>query len=134
VPKDSSLVSYTDNIINEQIPEIIKQTKAGLVSPENIDVFHEKGVFETVETQRVLEAGLRAGLKLNFHGDELHPMNSAELACDVGAHAVSHLEEISDTGIQKMAEKSVFAILLPTTAYILRIKPPPARKMIESGI
>ena len=33
-----------------------------------------------------------------------------------------------------MAEASVCAVLLPTTAYILRLKQPPARKMIEAGM
>ncbi len=32
-----------------------------------------------------------------------------------------------------MSEKSVVAVVLPTTAYILRLSPPPVRKMIEAG-
>ena len=33
-----------------------------------------------------------------------------------------------------MSEKKVAAVLLPTTAYILRLQPPPARKMIDQGL
>lgn len=33
-----------------------------------------------------------------------------------------------------MAEKKVVGVLLPTTAYVLRIEPPPARKMIDNGV
>ena len=33
-----------------------------------------------------------------------------------------------------MAAQGVCATLLPTTAYVLRIKPPPAKKLIESGV
>ena len=33
-----------------------------------------------------------------------------------------------------MAEKQIVAILLPTTAYILRLEPPPVQKMIQEGI
>jgi len=36
------------------------------------------------------------------------------------ALAVSHLEEISDDGILAMAESKSIAVILPTTAYILR--------------
>jgi imidazolonepropionase len=71
------------------------------------------------------------GWSLNFHGDELHPMRAAELGAELKARAISHLEEISDKGIDEMAKNSVNAILLPTTAYVLRITPPPARKMID---
>ncbi|CAI2347634.1 unnamed protein product [Caenorhabditis sp. 36 PRJEB53466] len=47
---------------------------------------------------------------------------------------MSHLEEISDAGIEAMAESGCVAVLLPSTAFILRLTPPPARKMIENGV
>ena len=56
-----------------------------------------------------------------------------QLGAELGARAVSHLEEISDEGIQAMSAAPVVAVLLPTTAYILRLKCPPARAMIDSG-
>jgi imidazolonepropionase len=33
-----------------------------------------------------------------------------------------------------MARKPSFAVLLPTTAYVLRLEPPPARKLIENQV
>ena len=33
--------------------------------------------------------------RLNFHGDELHPLGGAELGGELRAEAVSHLEEVS---------------------------------------
>lgn len=56
------------------------------------------------------------------------------MGAEIGATAISHLEEVSDEGITKMADAGTIATLLPTTAYILRLTPPPARKMIENGI
>jgi len=50
------------------------------------------------------------------------------------ARAISHLEEISDEGISAMAASGTSAVILPTTAYILRLKSPPVRKMIEAGV
>ena len=46
---------------------------------------------------------------------------------------MSHLEEVTDAGIAAMSRANVVAVLLPTTQYILRIKCPPARKLIEKG-
>ena len=46
---------------------------------DNIDVFCEKGVFGLDDTRKILEAGKAAGLAVNFHGDELHPMKAAEV-------------------------------------------------------
>ena len=46
---------------------------------DNIDVFCEKNVFDVEASRRILRAGQKAGWKVNFHGDELHPTCSAEV-------------------------------------------------------
>ena len=56
------------------------------------------------------------------------------MGCEIGARAISHLEEISDEGINAMASSQCIAVLLPTTAYILRLQPPPVRKLIAAGV
>jgi len=58
----------------------------------------------------------------------------SQLGGEIGACAISHLEEVSEDGIKAMSKASVIGVLLPTTAYILKLKPPPARQMIEQGI
>ena len=52
---------------------------AGALRVDNIDVFCEQGVFDLSSTRSILQAGLDMGLNINFHGDELHPMNSAQV-------------------------------------------------------
>lgn len=43
-----------------------------------------------------------------------------QLGAELGALAISHLEEVTDEGIAAMATAGTAAVLLPTTAYILR--------------
>ena len=50
------------------------------------------------------------------------------------AEAISHLEEVSDEGINAMSEQGSVAVLLPTTAFVLRLRNPPARKMISKDV
>ena len=69
----------TQNIIHVQIPALQELCDAGELTIDNVDVFCEKGVFDTDATRCILKAGLEAGWKLNFHGDELHPMYSGEV-------------------------------------------------------
>lgn len=45
-----------------------------------MDVFCEKGVFDVDQSRRMLEAGRAAGLRLNFHADELNPLGGAEVS------------------------------------------------------
>lgn len=43
-----------------------------------------------------------------------------QLGAELGALAISHLEEVTDDGIAAIATAKTSAVLLPTTAYILR--------------
>jgi imidazolonepropionase len=52
----------------------------------------------------------------------------------VGARAISHLENLDDKGISAMVENQVNGVLLPTTHYLLKLKDPPTRKMIDQGV
>ena len=124
-----------DTVVNEMIPAVAKEQQEGrLSSVKLIDVFAEDGVFSTKSARQILEAGARIGLLGNFHGDELTYQACGELAGELKCRAVSHLEQVSDQGIAAMKESRTVAVLLPTTAYVLRISPPPARKLIESGV
>ena len=69
----------TQNIIDVQIPALKDLCNSGSLSIDNIDVFCEKGVFDTDASRRILRAGQEVGWNVNFHGDELYPMNSGEV-------------------------------------------------------
>lgn len=56
------------------------------------------------------------------------------MGAELQATAISHLEEISDQGIEAIAQSGTVAVVLPTTAYMLKLSPPPVRKMIEAGV
>jgi len=134
VPKGKTAAEATMDIVQRQIPELVKRRDEGKINPRNIDVFLEKGVFEGEDTKAILEAGKSVGLLLNFHGDEIHPMCSGQLGGELGAAAISHLERVDDDGIVAMAKRPTVAVLLPTTAYVLRLEPPPARKLIAGNV
>ncbi|KAM9230037.1 putative imidazolonepropionase isoform 3-T3 [Dugong dugon] len=134
VPKGKTATEAADDIVNNHLPKLKELGRSGEIHIDNIDVFCEKGVFDLSSTRRILQGGKDIGLQINFHGDELHPMKAAELGAELGAQAISHLEEVSDEGIVAMATAKCAAVLLPTTAYMLRLKQPRARKMLDEGV
>ena len=70
----------TQDVIENQIPEVVRQNESGELSVENIDVFCEKGVFNVEQTKLILQAGKEKGnFRINFHGEELHYLGSAEV-------------------------------------------------------
>ncbi|MCA0757610.1 imidazolonepropionase [Paenibacillus sp. N4] len=121
--------AYVKIVTEEMIPAV---AKAGLA--EYCDVFCEEGVFTPEQSRRILEAGIKWGLKPKIHADEIVPYGGAELAAEVGAVSAEHLLHTSDEGIRAMAAKGVIAVLLPGTAFFLMTKPADARKMIDAGV
>ncbi|XP_006888629.1 PREDICTED: probable imidazolonepropionase [Elephantulus edwardii] len=134
VPKGKTATEAADDIVNVHLPKLKALNRSSEIHVDNIDVFCEKGVFDLDSTRRILQGGKDIGLQINFHGDELHPMKAAELGAELGAKAISHLEEVSDEGIAAMATARCAAVLLPTTAYMLRLSQPRARKMLDEGV
>ncbi|MCU0864261.1 MAG: imidazolonepropionase [Planctomycetes bacterium] len=98
------------------------------------DVFAEPGVFDRQQSERILQAARRHGLRLRMHADEIQPMGGAELAVQLGADSADHLGRISDAGIAAMANSDTTGVLLPGTILFLA-KPhyAPARRMIDAG-
>jgi len=134
IPKGLGEQEATKNVIEVQIPAIKEAIAKNEIDPELIDVFCEKGVFERETTKQILLAGKEIGLLANFHGDEINFIDSGTLGGEVGALAISHLENLDDNGIKAMAEKKILGVLLPTTQFLLKLKVPPVRQMIEQGV
>jgi imidazolonepropionase len=117
-------------LIDEIIPQVVDQGLA-----DGIDVFSENGVFTTKEAERILRAGIAAGLNGRVHADELYDTGSAEMAVRVGAASADHLTKISAQGIARMANSRVIGVLLPGTSFGLpSLHFAPAREMVEQGV
>lgn len=71
VPAGSTAAQATADIVERQLPALVQMRDAGALRCENIDAFVEKNVFERADAERLLAAGAAAGLRINFHGDEL---------------------------------------------------------------
>ncbi len=120
---------YIDLVINEMIPQVAAEGLA-----DYCDVFCEKGFFTPEETTRILEQGLKFGLKPKIHANQLHISGGVQVGVATGALSVDHLESIGDAEIEALQNTSVMPTLLPGAAFFLRMSYPPARKMIEAGL
>jgi imidazolonepropionase len=103
------------------------------------DAFCERGAFSVEQCRRVLEAGLEHGLLPKLHADQLSYLGGTEMAAELGAVSVDHLDHVSDGGIAALAappgDKRVpVAVLLPGATFFLGEGGyPPARRLIEAG-
>lgn len=119
---------YIDYIVAEVLPKVKEK---GL--SEVCDIFTEDGVFDHAQTRVLLNAAKEMGLKVKMHADEIVPFGGAELAAELGCLSADHLLQISDKGIEALANSETIATLLPLTAFSLKADYAPARKMIDAG-
>lgn len=121
--------TYLNLVVEEMIPEVARRGLA-----EFCDVFCERGVFDLQESERVLLAARRHGLKLKLHADEFTPLGGAELAGRLGATSADHLLQITNAGIDALKQGGTIAALLPGTTFFLGVPYAPARKLIDAGL
>ncbi|HEX7119951.1 MAG TPA: imidazolonepropionase [Longimicrobiales bacterium] len=120
---------YLDLVVGEMIPAV---AEAGLAV--FCDVFMEPGVFNPVETRRILEAGLAHGLWPKLHADELENSGGAELAIEMNAASADHLGQVSDAAIRMFPRSETVATLLPGTLFFLGKKQyAPGRRLLDAG-
>lgn len=120
---------YIDLIINEMLPVIAKEKLA-----DYIDVFCETGFFSPEETETIVRAGMRYGLKPKLHVNQLNSIGGIEAGLKVNALSLDHLETMTEKDIQLLGmDGDTVATLLPTAAFFLRMPFQPARKLIDAG-
>ncbi|XP_055357541.1 LOW QUALITY PROTEIN: probable imidazolonepropionase, partial [Paramacrobiotus metropolitanus] len=134
VPKGSTPDAVTEDIVNHDLPELRRMVNQGELSIDNVDIFCEKNVFSVELTRRILEKARSLDFHGNFHAEELSYLGGTEIGVAVGARAISHLEHISEAAMQRMTDANCVAVLLPTTAFLMRLVPPPVRAMIDAGV
>lgn len=120
---------YVDLIINEMIPLIAAEELA-----DYIDVFCDKGFFTVEETERILMAGIKYGMRGKIHANELDFSGGIQAGVKYGALSVDHLEFTADKEIQALLDSETMPTLLPGAAFFLGMEYPPARKMIDAGL
>ena len=128
IPPECDHDTYVNIITKEMLPYIAKKKLA-----EFCDVFCEEGFFTIEESRRILLAARALGFKLKMHADELAAGGGVNLAVELGATSVDHLEKISADEIRLVSESDTIAVILPAAAAYLRTKPAPGRAMIDAN-
>src|SRR6056297_3371485 len=120
---------YVDIVINEMIPQVASEDLA-----DYIDVFCDKGFFTVAQTDRILMAGLKYGLRPKIHANELDYSGGIQIGVKYDALSVDHLEFTGDAEIEALLNSETMPTLLPGAAFFLGMVDPPVRKMINAGL
>ena len=120
---------YVNEIINEMIPVIASEELADF-----IDVFTEDGFFTVEETDRILNAGMKYGLRAKVHANQMSFSGGVQIGVKYNAISVDHLEFTGEDEFKLLNNSDTMATLLPGSTFFLEMDYAPARKMIDSGM
>ncbi|MEQ8241764.1 imidazolonepropionase [Fulvivirga sp.] len=130
VPKHyANKQDYIDVVVNEMIPAVAEEGLA-----DYIDAFCEKGFFTPDETEFIMEAGKKCGMKPKIHANQLSISGGVQVGVKTGALSVDHLEAMDQEAIDALVGTEVMPTMLPGAAFYLGTSYPPARDMINAGL
>ena len=125
-PEFDGADAYLDFALHDVLPDAAAIAEAA-------DVFLERGAFDAGQARRYLSASRDAGLRLRLHGDQFTEQGAVELAIELGARSIDHLEATGDAGVRALAASDVTAVLLPASALFLGRPMPAARALVDAG-
>lgn len=121
--------AFVDMLVDELIPLVAEEGLADFN-----DVFCDRGFFTVEETDRILEAGNKRGLRPKIHANELDYSGGVQVGVKHHALSVDHLECTGEEEIACLLNSQTMPTLLPGTAFFLKLHYPPGRKMIDAGL
>ena len=120
---------YVDVVINEMIPQVAAEDLV-----DYIDVFCDQGFFSVEDTERILMAGIKYGLRPKIHANELGLTGGVQAGVKYNALSVDHLEFIEKEEIAALKDSETMPTVLPGAAFFLGMKLSPVREMIDAGL
>ncbi len=120
---------YINLLINELLPVI-----AGEGLADYIDVFCEQNYFTVEQTDRILEAGVKHGLKPKVHVNQFNVLGGVGVSVKHGALSVDHLELLSEEDIEALKGSATMPVALPGCSLFIKIPYTPARRIIDAGL
>ena len=120
---------YADVVINEMIPAVSSENLA-----DYIDVFCDKGFFSVEDTDRILNAGMKYGLRPKIHANELDFSGGVQVGVKYNALSVDHLERSGMEEISVLKGTETMPVALPGSSLFLGLPLAPVRQMIDAGL
>ena len=94
----------------------------------------DKGFFTCEDTERILMAGIKYGMRPKIHANEMAVSGGVQVGVKYAAISVDHLEQIGKEEIEALKGKDTMPTVLPGCALFLNLPLSPVRDMINAGL
>ncbi len=119
---------YVARVVGELIPAVARR---GLATA--VDVFVEREAFSAAEAEKMLECARDLGLGIKLHAEQFHSVGGVELALQMRALSVDHLEACTPEQYAGFAGAETIATMLPGVSLHLGLPAAPGRGLIDAG-
>jgi len=119
---------FLDRVIDETLPAVNAEFP-GLA----IDAFCERGAWSVADCRRLFERAQELGHPVRLHTDQFNALGGLELALELGARSVDHLEATPHAGLERLARSQTFGVLLPVSGFHTDDRYADARTLLDAG-
>ena len=120
---------YVRLVCDEMIPLVAQEHLADFV-----DVFCDEGFFTVEDTDRILTAGAKYGLRPKIHANELAVSGGVQIGVQHKALSVDHLEKTTDNEIEALLGSDTMPTMLPGSSFFLGLPYGRAKEFIAAGL
>lgn len=130
IPKSyANRQDYIELIVNEMIPQVAAENLADFC-----DAFCDQGFFTPEETDQILKAGAKFGLRAKIHANQLAASGGVQVGVANNAISVDHLEHVGPAETEALLNSETMPTLLPGAAFFIGLPYQPARQMLRDGL
>jgi len=99
----------------------------------SVDAYCEEGAWSVGDCRRLLLAAKQLGHPLRLHADQFHALGGVEMAIEVGAFSVDHLEATAPDALERLARAGLYGVMLPASGFHLDERYGNARHFLDVG-
>ena len=116
------------------VDEVLKMIPDAAELADFIDVFCDEGFFNVEDTSRILEEGLKYGLRPKIHANELAVSGGVQVGVQHNALSVDHLERTTSAEIDALKGTETIPVMLPGSSFFLGLPYGRARAFVDAGL
>lgn len=98
-----------------------------------IDAYCERGAWSVADCRRLFERARELGHPLRLHADQFNVEGGVELALELGASSVDHLEATPVATLERLARSGCFGVMLPVSGFHTDDRYANARAFVDTG-
>lgn len=119
---------YVDHIL-DILPAMAQDELA-----DNLDLYYDQQFLSLHETETLLKAGLREGLTVKIHSDELGLNHLTEMNIPVCLDILDHSGLLTREKIEQLVAAEIFPVIMPGASFFHNLTTSSAREMIDAGL